>query len=210
MQGPQGPAGPQGIQGPQGPAGLLTNGTSAGNTPYWDGSTWVVNSNNIFNNGGNVGIGNPSPGQKLSVTGSVQSSALAGSSNRIVRSDAAGVLTNTLNACPTIGFAIQSATVDFTWYRLCIYAEDFNSNWNTKSSDCNQFYQGAKVCTHQQIRAACLGSGGTFAPIANKWLADRPADDTGLHTNGTDCNNFDGASAVGTSFGVYCCIEMPK
>jgi hypothetical protein len=70
---PSGPAGPTGPQGPTGltgatgatgatgPAGLLPNGTAAGNTPYWNGTTWVTNSSNIFNNGGNVGIGNTNP-----------------------------------------------------------------------------------------------------------------------------------------------------
>ncbi len=65
--GPQGPAGaagaqgPAGPQGPQGPAGTLPSGTAAGNTTYWNGSTWVVNSSNIYNNGGNVGVGTTSP-----------------------------------------------------------------------------------------------------------------------------------------------------
>lgn len=90
--GPQGPVGPAGAQGPtgpagasgspgapgstgaqgppgvQGPAGLLTNGASAGNTPYWNGATWVVNSSNIFNNGANIGIGTIIPGNKLVVS----------------------------------------------------------------------------------------------------------------------------------------------
>lgn len=61
-----GPAGPQGIQGvagatgPQGPigaTGFLPNGTQIGNTTYWNGTQWVVNSNNLFNNGSNVAIG---------------------------------------------------------------------------------------------------------------------------------------------------------
>lgn len=58
LTGATGPAGPTGPQGPQGPAGSgLANGAAAGNTPYWNGSTWVVNSSNIFNNGGKVVIG---------------------------------------------------------------------------------------------------------------------------------------------------------
>jgi uncharacterized protein (TIGR02145 family) len=47
--------------GPQGPAGLLTNGATAGNTPYWNGSQWVVNSSNLFNNGSSIGIGTTTP-----------------------------------------------------------------------------------------------------------------------------------------------------
>lgn len=41
--------------------GTLSNGTAAGNTPYWDGTAWVTNSSNIYNNGGSVGIGTATP-----------------------------------------------------------------------------------------------------------------------------------------------------
>ena len=54
---------------------LLPNGTAAGNTPYWDGSNWMVNSANIFNNGNRVGIGTQSPVFKLDVNGHVNVSA---------------------------------------------------------------------------------------------------------------------------------------
>jgi hypothetical protein len=60
-QGPTGAIGPSGVAGPQGPAGLLASGSAAGNTPYWNGSQWVINSSNIFNNGGSIGIGTVSP-----------------------------------------------------------------------------------------------------------------------------------------------------
>ncbi|HRG89068.1 MAG TPA: hypothetical protein PLW44_08630, partial [Chitinophagales bacterium] len=43
----------------------------AGNTPYWNGSAWVVNSSNIYNNGANVGIGETSPVDKLVVSGNI-------------------------------------------------------------------------------------------------------------------------------------------
>jgi len=50
-----------GPEGTQGPAGLLSNGDTSGNTPYWDGTNWVVNNSNIHNNGGNVGVGTSAP-----------------------------------------------------------------------------------------------------------------------------------------------------
>ena len=70
LQGPAGVAGPagaqgiQGVAGPAGPAGasgLLSSGNAAGNTPYWDGSQWVVNGTNLYNNGTNIGIGTVAP-----------------------------------------------------------------------------------------------------------------------------------------------------
>ena len=69
-QGPKGDPGPQGVQGAQGPKGdpgSLPDGSAAGNTPYWNGTSWVVNSGNIFNNGGNIGIGTTSPVARLDV-----------------------------------------------------------------------------------------------------------------------------------------------
>ncbi|WP_130734126.1 hypothetical protein [Flavobacterium sp. J27] len=41
--------------------GTLADGTVAGNTPYWNGTTWVTNGNNFYNNGGNIGIGTTNP-----------------------------------------------------------------------------------------------------------------------------------------------------
>ena len=79
---PQGPQGVQGDQGPQGNQGdpgqqgdpgndgvngLIPNGTEIGNTTFWDGTEWVIDNNNIFNDGNNVGINNDAPIYKLDV-----------------------------------------------------------------------------------------------------------------------------------------------
>ena len=69
-----GATGPAGAQGIQGATGLLTSGSVAGNTTYWNGSQWVVNNSNIFNNGAEVGIGtvNPNTSAKLDVESTTQ------------------------------------------------------------------------------------------------------------------------------------------
>jgi len=67
--GPTGNAGTNGAAGATGPTGFLSSGSSAGNTPYWNGSAWVVNSSNIYNNGANIGIGTTSPGRYFDVAG---------------------------------------------------------------------------------------------------------------------------------------------
>ena len=72
VQGSIGLTGAQGIQGPvgaTGPSGLLSSGAAAGNTPYWNGTSWITNNSNVFNNGANVGIGTTTPTVKFQVNG---------------------------------------------------------------------------------------------------------------------------------------------
>jgi len=71
IQGDQGIQGEQGIQGVTGNDGLLPDGTSIGNTTFWNGSEWVVNDGNLFNDGGNVGVGTVTPSAKLEVSGDI-------------------------------------------------------------------------------------------------------------------------------------------
>jgi len=113
-------------------------------------------------------------------------------------------------SCPVVGFADQTASVSTTRSLLCVYHEQFGTNWNTSASDCFSFYGGAHLCRHEEIRRACINGGG-FVPIVSSWLADRSGDDAALNVNIADCNNFDGASGVGTVLtGKYCCSEWPK
>jgi len=50
---------------------LLPDGTSNGNTPFWNGTNWVVSSDNIYNEGQFVGIGTNLPVQRLHVNGHI-------------------------------------------------------------------------------------------------------------------------------------------
>jgi hypothetical protein len=54
--------------------GILDSGTSAGNTPYWNGTNWVVNNSNIYNNGASVGVGTnaPNASSKLEISSTTQ------------------------------------------------------------------------------------------------------------------------------------------
>lgn len=79
-----------GTPGPQGPAGLLLPGSVAGNTPYWSGANWVVNSSNIFNNGANVGIGTSTPSTKLDIAGTLRIVDGTQGAGKVLTSDASG------------------------------------------------------------------------------------------------------------------------
>jgi hypothetical protein len=57
----------------------IAPGSSVGNTPYWNGTNWITNSSNIFNNGENVGIGTSTPVEKLVISDSA--GAVSGSKN---------------------------------------------------------------------------------------------------------------------------------
>lgn len=54
-QGPEGPAGATGPAGPAGPEGLLTPGTTNA-VPFYNGSTWTVNSSELLYNGTQVSL----------------------------------------------------------------------------------------------------------------------------------------------------------
>ncbi|WP_276358738.1 tail fiber domain-containing protein, partial [Daejeonella sp. H1SJ63] len=55
----------------------FADGTAIGNTPYWNGTAWVVSSSNIYNAGTNVGIGmTPSGTYKFEVNGKVKSTGI--------------------------------------------------------------------------------------------------------------------------------------
>ncbi|MBL7778417.1 MAG: hypothetical protein JNK66_09020 [Chitinophagales bacterium] len=76
VAGATGPTGANGATGAAGPTGatgatgFLSAGTAIGNTTYWNGTTWVLNSNFIYNNGTRVGIGTSSPAARLHVVDS--------------------------------------------------------------------------------------------------------------------------------------------
>ncbi|UPT65630.1 MAG: hypothetical protein M0D57_13940 [Sphingobacteriales bacterium JAD_PAG50586_3] len=72
ITGATGPVGGIGATGATGPAGTMGVGAVAGNTPFWNGTTWVLNSSNLFNNGANIGIGTATPAEKLDVAGSIK------------------------------------------------------------------------------------------------------------------------------------------
>lgn len=67
-----GATGPQGPTGPTGPTGFLGSGSSTGNTVYWDGTQWILNSSNIYNDGTSVGIGTTTPSVKFDVNGAIK------------------------------------------------------------------------------------------------------------------------------------------
>ncbi|MBK8683871.1 MAG: hypothetical protein IPN26_02185 [Bacteroidetes bacterium] len=52
----------------------LPNGTTTGNTTFWNGTEWVINNNNLYNNGSGIGIGTNAPdaSAKLDISSTTQ------------------------------------------------------------------------------------------------------------------------------------------
>jgi hypothetical protein len=93
INGQDGATGPQGETGSQGPQGLLPDGSSNGNTTYWNGTSWVVNSSNIYNSGNLVGIGTNDPTTKLDINGQIRVRGGEPSIGKVLTSDADGLAT---------------------------------------------------------------------------------------------------------------------
>jgi uncharacterized protein (TIGR02145 family) len=110
IDGATGPIGPQGIQGVQGAQGLLNNGTNAGNTPYWDGTQWVVNGDNFYNNGGSLGVGTniPANSAQLDVSatdkGFLAPRLTTAQRDAIVNPDDGLIIFNISSGCPNYYF----------------------------------------------------------------------------------------------------------
>ncbi len=90
----------------------LPQGTAAGNTLYWNGTSWI-NNGNIFNNGGNVGIGTTTPIAKLDVVGNIKIKDGTEGAGKVLTSDGTGLASwGTTSA--GWGLTGNSGTVDGT------------------------------------------------------------------------------------------------
>ena len=108
-------------------------------------------------------------------------------------------------------FDDQLATVDEAHSLLCVYHETFTAAWNLAVDDCYTFYDGAHLCSGEELMRACAGGVPAFAPIASSWLSDRLADNAALYVNAATCGDFDGSLSDTTALsGKYCCLEWPK
>jgi len=86
--------------------GGLADGAAAGNTPYWNGTSWITNSSNIFNNGDKVGINTATPDRLLEVHSDITYS--AGITSSLMLSDNFQKWNLGLGYSPAFRFSIAS------------------------------------------------------------------------------------------------------
>ena len=97
---------------------MLSNGAAAGNTPYWDGSQWVVNNSNIHNNGGGIGINTNTPNASAQLDVASTTKGFLPPRMTIVQRDAI--------TAPAVGLVIYNTTsnclnfyVGSNWHETC-------------------------------------------------------------------------------------------
>jgi len=183
--GAQGIQGVAGAQGPAGPTGLLSAGTTTGNTTYWNGSSWVLNSSNIFNAGGNVGIGTSSA--PAAVKFHVNGDAMVGTGTNAYFSTPAGTGALTLNGTTVGGLTrmvMNDGSVTFNQYQNAYYD---GSNWKyNASAEATKFTSSGGALSLSVADAGTAGGNIT-------WKTPLTVQKTGvvdINTSGTATTNI--------------------
>jgi trimeric autotransporter adhesin len=165
--GSAGPIGPQGVVGPQGPTGLLIAGSAPGNTPYWNGASWITNSSNIFNNGGNVGVGTTTPSAKLDIAGTLKVADGTQGTGKVLTSDANGLASW---ATPNSGWSLtgNNGTIDGTNFIGTIDDRPFNVRVNNeKAGMINSSSAGNTFYGYQSGNSTVVGPGNSNNSIGS-------------------------------------------
>jgi hypothetical protein len=149
-QGSMGPQGPAGPQGPIGPTGLLSGGSAAGNTPYWNGSSWIVGTSNIFNNGGNVGIGTSNPFVKLQVAGDFRADGSLSSAQAKVKRDFFTFSTTVSGSTP-IHVKTNIPIHSNVMYRFLVEGYDYGTGTAVNSETVGYPYTGVACLTNNSV-----------------------------------------------------------
>ncbi len=151
--------------------GLLSSGTAAGNTPYWDGSQWVVSNSNIHNNGAGVGIGTTTPNASAKVEIASTTQGFLPPRMTSVQRDAI--------AAPAIGLVIFNTTTNCLNFFI-------GSGWNETCGTLTAgiFPAGTVHC------AGATAVVNVTNPTTGKIWMDRNLGATQVATSSTDANSY--------------------
>jgi uncharacterized protein (TIGR02145 family) len=154
---------------------LLSSGTAAGNTPYWDGSQWVVNGINLYNNGSNLGIGTTTP--NASAITEMNSTTQGFLPPRMTTLQRDAILE------PAAGLTIYNTTVNcLQWWNGTIWYDGCGNN--TPSTTQPQYPAGTVHC------AGATTVVDVTNPTTGKTWMDRNLGATQVATSSTDANSY--------------------
>ena len=153
--GSTGATGATGAQGVTGATGALSSGSAAGNTPYWNGSSWIVNSSNIYNNGGNIGIGTLTPNSTFQDSGSVSLKLTTHTANYTVSA------TDYFVICTTNSFTVTLPTAVGITGRVYIIKNGTSGKTITLATTGSQTIDGSSPGTISGIGVTRLVSNGS-------------------------------------------------
>jgi hypothetical protein len=164
------------LTGPQGATGSLPSGAIAGNTPYWNGSAWVVNNSNIHNNGAGVGIGTTSPNASAKVE-------IAGTTQGFLPPRLTSAERDAI-ASPAVGLVIYNTTTNCLNFYV---GSDWNETCGIASSPSleSQYPAGSVFCAFGPTAIVDVTN-----PTTGKIWMDRNLGATQVATSSTDANSY--------------------
>jgi hypothetical protein len=124
-----------------------------------------------------------------------------------------GSITGTLSSsCPGTPFAEDYVSGSNT--RMCVYEMTTARNWPQSAARCYGNFNGAQLCTYQQVRAMIEHGGMTFDGT-ERWLGDVTLDDEAIYTNRAvtsaadgDRDNFEGDGNMDDNKRAFCCLRI--
>jgi hypothetical protein len=124
-----------------------------------------------------------------------------------------GSISGTLSSsCPGTPFAEDYVSGSNT--RMCVYEMTTARNWPDSAARCYGNFNGAELCSYQQVRAMVSHGGMTFDGT-ERWLADVTLDDEALYTNRAvtstgdgDIDNFEGDGDMDDTKRAFCCLRI--
>ena len=116
------------------------------------------------------------------------------------------------SSCPGSPYASDYVSGGKT--RTCVYEMTTARNWPESAARCYGNFNGAQLCTYQQVRAMIEHGGMTFDGT-ERWLGDVTLDDEAIYTNRAvtsaadgDRDNFEGDGNMADNKRAFCCLRI--